>query len=70
MALFLRSAPHGLLRRAYTIVEAQAFLEPDVSYNFESGWYVQCEPSITHEPADSTYDWRKIVEVKRKIGRP
>jgi len=28
----------------------QTFLEPDVSYNFESGWYVQCEPSIT-------YDW-------------
>jgi hypothetical protein len=28
----------------------QTFLEPGVSYNFESGWYVQCEPSIT-------YDW-------------
>ena len=28
----------------------QTFIEPDVSYNFESGWYVQCEPSIT-------YDW-------------
>jgi len=28
----------------------QTFLEPDLSYNFESGWYVQCEPSIT-------YDW-------------
>jgi hypothetical protein len=26
----------------------QTFLEPDVSYNFESGWYVQCEPSITY----------------------
>ena len=28
----------------------QTFLEPDISYNFESGWYVQCEPDIT-------YDW-------------
>ncbi len=26
------------------------FLEPGVSYNFESGWYVQCQPLIT-------YDW-------------
>jgi hypothetical protein len=25
-------------------------IEPDISYNFESGWYVQCEPQIT-------YDW-------------
>ena len=25
-------------------------LEPDISYNFESGWFVLCEPSIT-------YDW-------------
>lgn len=28
----------------------QTFLEPDASYNFESGWYIQCEPEIT-------YDW-------------
>lgn len=28
----------------------QTVLEPAVSYNFESGWYVQWEPSIT-------YDW-------------
>src|SRR4029077_17248647 len=28
----------------------QTFLEPDISYNFESGWYVQCQPEIT-------YDW-------------
>ncbi|MGA8568470.1 MAG: hypothetical protein WB580_11825 [Candidatus Binataceae bacterium] len=27
----------------------QTFLEPDISYNFESGWYVQCEPDITYE---------------------
>jgi len=32
----------------------QTFLEPDVSYNFESGWYIQCEPSIT-------YDWTAEV---------
>jgi hypothetical protein len=28
----------------------QTAVEPDVSYNFESGWYVQFDPSIT-------YDW-------------
>jgi hypothetical protein len=28
----------------------QTFLEPDVSYNFDSGWFIQWEPSIT-------YDW-------------
>jgi hypothetical protein len=28
----------------------QTSFQPDISHNFESGWYVQCEPSIT-------YDW-------------
>lgn len=36
----------------------QTFLEPDVSYNFESGWYLQCEPSITYDwTADATNAW-------------
>jgi hypothetical protein len=36
----------------------QTFLEPDVSYNFESGWYVQCEPSITYDwTADTANAW-------------
>src|ERR1035437_10171329 len=60
MALLLQSAVRGLLRRVYNIVVNQTFLEPDVSYNFKSGWYVRCEPSITYEPADSTCDWREI----------
>jgi hypothetical protein len=28
----------------------QTYIEPEISYNFESGWYVQCDPAIT-------YDW-------------
>ncbi len=28
----------------------QTFIEPDLSYNFESGWYVDSNPSIT-------FDW-------------
>ena len=28
----------------------QTYIEPEVSYNFESGWYVDCDPAIT-------YDW-------------
>jgi hypothetical protein len=36
----------------------QTFLERDVSYNFESGWYVQCEPSITYDwTADTANAW-------------
>ena len=29
---------------------SSTYLEPLLSYNFESGWYVQCDPAIT-------YDW-------------
>jgi hypothetical protein len=28
----------------------QTYIEPQVSYNFEGGWYVQCDPALT-------YDW-------------
>jgi hypothetical protein len=28
----------------------QTYLEPQVSYNFESGWYIQCDPAMT-------FDW-------------
>jgi len=36
----------------------QTYIEPLVSYNFESGWYVQCDPSITFDwTADSANGW-------------
>lgn len=28
----------------------QTYIEPQVSYSFASGWYVQCDPALT-------YDW-------------
>ena len=28
----------------------QTYIEPQISYNFESGWFVDCDPAIT-------YDW-------------
>jgi hypothetical protein len=36
----------------------QTLLEPDLSYNFESGWYVQSQPSITFDwTADAANGW-------------
>jgi hypothetical protein len=29
---------------------SQTYIEPQVSYSFASGWYVQCDPALT-------YDW-------------
>jgi hypothetical protein len=46
----------------------QTFLEPDVSYNFESGWYVQCEPSITYDwTADTANAW--TIPMGADIGK-
>lgn len=27
----------------------QTYIEPEISYNFESGWYVDCDPAITYD---------------------
>ena len=36
----------------------QTYLEPQVSYNFDSGWYVDTDPSITFDwTADSSNAW-------------
>ncbi len=36
----------------------QTYLEPEVSYNFKSGWYVDCNPAITFDwTADETDGW-------------
>jgi hypothetical protein len=34
----------------------QTSLEPDVSYNFESGWYIQFDPTITLDWSASSHD--------------
>jgi hypothetical protein len=36
----------------------QTYIEPEVSYNFESGWYVACDPAITYDwTADAANGW-------------
>jgi hypothetical protein len=46
----------------------QTFLEPDISYNFESGWYVQCQPEITYDwTADATNAW--TIPMGADIGK-
>jgi hypothetical protein len=46
----------------------QTFLEPDISYNFENGWYVQCEPNITYDwTADAANAW--IIPMGADIGK-
>ncbi|MGO9061381.1 MAG: transporter [Candidatus Binataceae bacterium] len=46
----------------------QTYLEPDISYNFESGWYVQCDPAITYDwTADTANAW--TIPMGADIGR-
>ncbi len=36
----------------------QTYIEPMISYNFESGWYVDCDPAITYDwTADTANAW-------------
>ena len=36
----------------------QTYVEPQVSYNFESGWYVDCDPQMTFDwTADAANGW-------------
>jgi hypothetical protein len=36
----------------------QTYVEPQVSYNFQSGWYVDCDPQMTFDwTADATNGW-------------
>ncbi len=36
----------------------QTYIEPEVSYNFESGWYADCDPAITYDwTADTANAW-------------
>ncbi len=46
----------------------QTYIEPDVSYNFESGWYVQWEPSIAYDwTADKANAW--VIPMGVDIGK-
>ena len=46
----------------------QTYLEPEISYNFESGWYVQCDPPITYDwTADSANAW--TIPMGADVGR-
>ena len=36
----------------------QTYIEPQVSYNFTSGWYIQCDPAMTYDwTADENDAW-------------
>jgi hypothetical protein len=36
----------------------QTYIEPEISYNFESGWYLQCDPAMTYDwTADTADAW-------------
>ncbi len=44
------------------------YIEPEISYNFESGWYVQCDPSITYDwTAEATNAW--TIPMGADIGK-
>ncbi len=46
----------------------QTYIEPLVSYNFESGWYVQCDPAITYDwTADAANAW--LIPIGADIGK-
>lgn len=34
----------------------QTYIEPEVSYNFESGWYIDCDPAMTFDWAANAAD--------------
>ncbi len=46
----------------------QTYIEPLISYNFESGWYVQCDPAITYDwTADAANGW--TIPMGADIGK-
>ena len=45
----------------------QTYVEPQVSYNFESGWYVDCDPAMTFDwTADAANGW--TIPVGADVG--
>lgn len=46
----------------------QTYIEPEVSYNFESGWYVQSDPQMTFDwTADAANGW--TIPIGADIGK-
>ncbi len=46
----------------------QTYIEPMISYNFESGWYVDCDPAITYDwTADTANAW--TIPMGADIGK-
>ena len=46
----------------------QTYLEPEISYNFDSGWYAQCDPAITYDwTLDASNAW--VIPMGADIGR-
>jgi len=46
----------------------QTYVEPEISYNFESGWYVQCDPQMTFDwTADASDGW--TIPMGADIGK-
>jgi hypothetical protein len=46
----------------------QTYVEPEVSYNFESGWYVDCDPAITFDwTADEANAW--TIPIGADVGK-
>jgi len=46
----------------------QTYVEPEVSYNFESGWYVDCDPAMTFDwTADAANGW--TIPIGADVGK-
>jgi hypothetical protein len=46
----------------------QTYIEPEISYNFESGWYVQCDPQMTFDwTANASAAW--TIPMGADIGK-
>lgn len=46
----------------------QTYLEPEISYSFESGWSVDCDPAITYDwTADTASAW--TIPIGADIGK-
>ncbi len=46
----------------------QTYIEPEISYNSESGWYVQCDPAITYDwTAETANGW--TIPMGADIGK-
>ncbi len=46
----------------------QTFIEPDISSNFEGGWYLQCPPDMTFDwTAEAANAW--LIPIGADIGK-